>query len=128
MDLEQEEIEGRRRLSQQELDAISDYLPEIRRSLSDQSILRTYLAIAFGLGLVVHVVAYMLRPAAGTSLVGLADDLLYALGWALWTGVVVVYFVQVLPEAKRREVVKWLKAYEATQRAKAAERTGEPPV
>jgi len=27
-------------------------------------------------------------------------DLLYALGWALWTGVVVVVFVQVVPEAK----------------------------
>jgi hypothetical protein len=30
----------------------------------------------------------------------LVADLLYALGWSLWTGVVVVFFVQIWPEAK----------------------------
>jgi hypothetical protein len=41
-------------------------------------------------------------------------DLLYTLGWALWTGVVVVLFLQVLPEAKRRGYKQLLDAYEAT--------------
>jgi hypothetical protein len=40
-------------------------------------------------------------------------DLLYTLGWALWTGVVVVLFLQVLPETKRRGYKKLLDAYEA---------------
>ena len=30
----------------------------------------------------------------------LVADLLYALGWSLWTGIVVVFFVQIWPEAK----------------------------
>ena len=41
---------------------------------------------------------------------------LYALGFALWTGVVVVVFVQVFPEAKRRQFKQALDAYEAAQR------------
>ena len=40
-------------------------------------------------------------------------DLLYTLGWALWTGVVVVLFLQILPETKRRQYKQALDAYEA---------------
>jgi hypothetical protein len=40
-------------------------------------------------------------------------DLLYALGAALWTGVVVALFVQLLPEWKRRQIGRYLDAYEA---------------
>jgi hypothetical protein len=36
----------------------------------------------------------------------LVADLLYALGWSLWTGVVVVFFVQIWPEAK--PATQWL--------------------
>jgi hypothetical protein len=46
-------------------------------------------------------------------------ELLYALGWALWTGVVVVLFVEVFPEVKRRQFKQALDAYEAAQRDKA---------
>jgi hypothetical protein len=46
-------------------------------------------------------------------------DLLYALGWALWTGVVVALFVQIIPEIKQRQIKRWLDAYEATLREKA---------
>jgi hypothetical protein len=49
----------------------------------------------------------------------LAADLVYALGYALWTGVVVVLFVQVIPEAKRRQFKQALDAYEAAQRDQA---------
>ena len=46
-------------------------------------------------------------------------DLLYALGFALWTGVVVVVFVQLVPEVKRRQFKQALDAYEAAQREQA---------
>jgi hypothetical protein len=46
----------------------------------------------------------------------LVADLLYALGWSLWTGVVVVLFVQIIPEVKRRQFKQMLDAYEAAQR------------
>lgn len=121
------DFSGRHQFTRQELDTIGDYLPEIRRSLSDQSIVRTYSAIAFGLGLVAQIVGYLLKANAGTDFYGLAVDLLYGLGFALWTGVVVTYFVQVLPEAKRRQIVAGLEAYEASQRAKVRD-SGAPPV
>jgi hypothetical protein len=38
---------------------------------------------------------------------------------ALWTGVVVAVFVQILPEAKRRQYKRALDAYEAAQRDQA---------
>ena len=40
-------------------------------------------------------------------------DLLYALGWALWTGVVLVVFVQIFPEAMKRHYKRALDAYDA---------------
>ena len=70
-------------------------------------------------GLAAHVGGFLLRSSATTEPLELVADLLYSLGFALWTGVVVVLFVQVLPEAKRRQIKQWLDAYEATQREKA---------
>ena len=101
-----------------ELAAIGDYLPELRRSLSDQSILRTYLTVAVAVGLAAHVAGYLLRPVGPPELLGLLSDLLYAFGFALWTGVVVALFVQILPEAKRRQVIQAIDAYEASKRSK----------
>ena len=49
----------------------------------------------------------------------LVADLLYALGWSLWTGVVVVFFVQIWPEAKRRQLKRSLDACEAVLPEKA---------
>jgi hypothetical protein len=43
-------------------------------------------------------------------------DLLYALGWALWTGVVVALFVEVIPKVKQRQIKRALDAYEAALR------------
>jgi hypothetical protein len=70
-------------------------------------------------GLAAHVGGYLLRSSATTEPLGLLADLLYALGWALWTGVVVVVFVQIFPEAKRRQIMRGLDAYEAALRDKA---------
>ncbi len=101
---------------------IGEHLAELRRSVSEQRILYTSLGISFVVGLAAHVGGYLLRSSATTELFGLVADLLYALGWALWTSVVVVVFVQIVPEAKRRQIKRALDAYEAAQRDKA--RTG----
>jgi hypothetical protein len=61
----------------------------------------------------------MLRSSATTEPFGLLGDLLYTLGWALWTGVVVVVLVQLFPEAKERQIMRALDAYEAGLRDKA---------
>jgi hypothetical protein len=76
-------------------------------------------------GLAAHVGGYLLRPSPPTEPLGLVADLLYALGWALWTSVIVVFFVQIWPEAKRRQLKRWLDAYEAAQREKARAGSGQ---
>jgi hypothetical protein len=57
----------------------------------------------------------------------LVADLLYALGWALWTGVVVVVFVQVWPETKKRQYKQVLDAYEAAAGSQAPVGSGQAP-
>ena len=108
-----------RPFTDEELAAIGAYLPELRRSVAGQRILHRSLVIGFVVGLAAHVGGYLLRSSATTEPLGLVADLLYALGWALWTGVVVVLFVQIFPEAKRRQIMRGLDAYEAAQRDKA---------
>jgi hypothetical protein len=105
-----------RPFTDEELAAIGAYLPELRRSVAGQRILYRSLAIGFVVGLAAHVGGYLLRSSVTTEPLGLVADLLYALGWALWTGVVVVVFVQIFPEAKRRQIMRGLDAYEAAQR------------
>ena len=108
-----------RPFTDEELAAIGAYLPELRRSVAGQRILYRSLMIGFVVGLAAHVGGYLLRSSATTEPLGLVADLLYALGWALWTGVIVALFVQVIPEIKRRQIKRWLDAYEATLREKA---------
>jgi hypothetical protein len=71
------------------------------------------------IGLAAHVAGYLLKSSATTEPLGLVADLLYALGRALWTGVVVVEFLQLFPEAKRRQLKGALDAYQAAQRKQA---------
>jgi hypothetical protein len=70
-------------------------------------------------GLAAQIVGFLLKTSVTTEPLLLVADLLYALGWSLWTGVVVVFFVQIWPEAKRRQLERWLDAYEAARREKA---------
>ena len=70
-------------------------------------------------GLAAHVGGFLLRSSVTTEPFELVADLLYSLGFALWTGVVVVVFVQIWPEAKRRQLERWLDAYDAALREKA---------
>ena len=98
---------------------VGENLPHVRQSVYGQRLLYWSLGIAFVVGLAAHVGGYLLRSEVTTELLGLVADLLYALGFALWTGVVVVVFVQVIPEAKRRQFKQMLDAYEAARREKA---------
>ncbi len=108
-----------------------EHAAEMRSYAYGQRVLYEYLAIAIVLGLVAHSAGYLLRAAATTDLLGLLADLLYTLGFALWTGAVIVVFIQLLPQAKRRQVRRALEAYEAAERDNArqgsdAERTAKP--
>ncbi len=101
------------------LEWMEEHLPELRQYASGQRILYWSLAIAFVVGLAAHVAGYLLLSSVPRGLLGLLADLLHALGWSLWTGAVVTVFVQVLPEAKRRQVGRALDAYETLRREKA---------
>jgi hypothetical protein len=91
-----------------------EHLPELRRSASGSRILYQSLGLAFVIGLAAHTGGYALRASSPAEPLGLVADLIYALGYALWTGCVVVLFVQVFPEVKRRQFKQALDAYEAT--------------
>jgi hypothetical protein len=71
------------------------------------------LGTGFVVGLAAHVCGFLLKTSATTEPLALVADLLYALGWALWTSVIVVVFVQIVPEAKKRQYKQALDAYEA---------------
>jgi F0F1-type ATP synthase assembly protein I len=98
---------------------IGENLPLVRQSVSGQRVLYSTLVTALVVGLAAHVAGYLLKSSVTTEPLGLVADLLYALGYALWTGVVVVVFVQVFPEVKRRQYKQALDAYEAAQRDQA---------
>lgn len=93
-----------------------EHLPEMRRSVYGQRLLYQSLTVGFVVGLAAQISGYLLRPSPPTEPLALVADLLYALGWALWTGAVVTIFVQVVPEVKRRQLKRTLDAYEAMQR------------
>jgi hypothetical protein len=102
------------RFTDAELAWMGEHLTELRRSAYGQRLVYQSLGLGFVVGLAAHVGGYVLRSSVTTEPVGLVADLLYALGFALWTGVVVVGFVQIIPEIKRRQFQRWLDAYAAT--------------
>jgi hypothetical protein len=98
---------------------MAEHLTDLEKTVIGQRILYTSLLIAFLVGLAAHIGGYILLSSAPKEPLGLFADLLHAFGWSLWTGVVVVVFVQLIPEAKRRQIRSALDAYEAFQREKA---------
>ena len=98
---------------------VGENLTQVRQSVYEQRLLHRSLWIGFVVGLATYVGGYLLKSSVTTEPLELVADLLYALGYALWTGVVVVVFVQIYPEAKRRQFKQVLDAYEAAQREKA---------
>lgn len=99
----------------------AEHLPELRRNVSGQRLLYWSLGLGVIIGLAAHIAGYLLKSNATTEPVGLLADLLYALGYALWTGAVVVVFTQLYPEAKRRQIKRAIDHYETARRDEAAD-------
>jgi len=118
-------------LGERERDAllawVGENLPLARRSASGQRVFYWILGIGFVMGLAAHVGGFLLKTSATTEPLSLVADLIYALGWSLWTGVVVVIFVQIWPEAKRRQYKRALDAYEAAVGRQAPAGSGPAP-
>ena len=109
--------------SDEELAWAREHLTQLRQSVSGQRIVLQSLGIGFVLGLAAYVGGYALKASATTEPSKLVGDLLYALGWALWTGVVVALFVEVIPRVKQRQIRQALDIYEAALREKAQARS-----
>jgi hypothetical protein len=95
---------------------VGENLADVRRSVFGNRTLYWSLAIVFMVGLAADIGGYLIKSSTTTEPLGLLGDLLYTFGWALWTGVVVVVFLQIIPEAKRRQYKAALDAYEAALR------------
>jgi hypothetical protein len=110
--------------SEEELTWVREHMTQLRESVFGQRLALQSLGIGFVLGLAAYVGGYALKASATTEPFKLVADLLYALGWALWTGVIVALFVEIIPRAKRRQIKRALDAYEAALHQKA--RSGSP--
>ncbi len=108
------------------LDWVGEHLTLVRQSASGQRPQYWIFAVGFVLGLATHVGGFLLRSATTEPLLLLAD-LLYALGFALWTGVVVAMFVDVWPDIKKRQFKEALDAYQAAIGERARAGRGKTP-
>jgi hypothetical protein len=104
--------------SDEELRLIDENAAFIRPYLEGNRFLYEFLTIAFVLGLVAHVIGYWLTSSVTAEPFRLVAELVYSMGGALWTGVVVIGFVQVFPDAKRRQLRRALAAIEARKRGR----------
>ena len=111
--------------SDEELTWVREHITQLRESIFGQRLALQSLGIGFVLGLAAYVGGYALKVSAMTEPLKLVADLLYALGWTLWTGVVVALFVEVIPRAKRRQIKRALDAYEAALHQKARSRRAQ---
>jgi hypothetical protein len=98
------------------LEWMEEHLPELKQSVSGPRLLYQSLVVGFVVGLAAHIGGYLLALSVPGEPLGLLADLLLALGWSLWTGVVVAVFVEVIPEVKRRQIKRAVDAYEAMRR------------
>ena len=106
---------------------VGENLTLVRQSASGQRPVYWILGITFVVGLAAHAGGFLLKTSATTEPLLLVADLLYALGWSLWTGVVLVLFVQIWPEAKKRQYKQALDAYEAAVGPQARAGSGQAP-
>jgi hypothetical protein len=90
----------------------------LRKSAYGQRFLYSILVVVFAVGLAAYVAGYLLKSTTSTEPLGLLADMIYTLGFALWSAAVVVVLIEVIPEAKRRQVRRALEAYEATRRTR----------
>ena len=99
-----------------ELDWVMRNLPSLRKQATGHGFLQGMIVVAVMLGLAAHVGGYLLASAAVGEPVELLTELLRSLGAAPWTGGVLVVLVQIVPEAKRRSMARYLAATEAVLR------------
>jgi putative copper export protein len=98
---------------------MEEHATEMRQLISGQRILYESLVACFVVGLAAQMGGYALLASTPGEPLGLLADLLHALGWSLWTGVVVAFYIQIFPEVKRRQIRQALDAYEALRREQA---------
>lgn len=104
---------------------VGEHLTLVRRSASGQRPMYWVLGTVLAVGLAAHVGGFLLKTWVTTEPLLVVGDLLYTFGWALWTGAVVVVFVQIWPEAKRRQFKQALDAYEAAMSDQARAESGQ---
>ena len=104
---------------------VGENLTLVRRSASGQRPMYWVLGTVLVVGLAFHVGGFLLKASTTTEPLSLVGDLIYTFGWALWTGAVVVVFVQIWPEAKRRQFKQALDAYEAAIGDQARAESGQ---
>ena len=109
------------------LDWVGEHLTLVRQSASGQRPMYWVLGTVFVVGLAFHVAGFLLKTWVTTEPWLVVGDLIYTFGWALWTGAVVVVFVQIWPEAKRRQFKQALDAYEAAMGNQARVGSGQAP-
>jgi hypothetical protein len=118
-------------LGEQERDAllawVGEHLTLVRRTASGERPSYWILGVGFVAGLAAHVGGFLLKTSVTAEPVALVAELFYALGWALWTGVIVVLFVQIWPDAKRRQYQRALDAYQAAAGRQAQPGSGHAP-
>jgi hypothetical protein len=108
---------------------VGQNLSLVRRSAFGQRVLYWSLGIGFGVGLAAHAGGFLLGSSAPGEPLRLIADLLYQLGLALWTGVVVVVFIELWPQVKKRQFQQALDAYEAAadRQARSGRGQGQDP-
>jgi hypothetical protein len=106
---------------------VGEHLTLVRRTASGQRPVYWILGTGFVVGLAAHVGGFLLKTSTTTEPLALLADLLYALGWAMWTSVIVAVFVQLVPEAKKRQYKQALDAYEAAVGRQARAGSGQAP-
>jgi len=109
------------------LDYVGEHLTLVRQTASGQRPMYWILVMGFVVGLAAHVGGFLLKTSTTTEPLSLVADLLYALGWSLWTGAILVVFVQLWPEAKKRQYQQALDAYEAAAGRQARVGSGQAP-
>jgi hypothetical protein len=127
LDSEERDPESGRLIRDEELDWAADHLDELRRSVSEHCIRNQLLWSGLAIGLAAHVVGYLLKSSATGEPIAVLADVLYTLGYALWTGVVVVALVEIIPAIKERQISTALDAYEAALQSRARAKNNVRP-
>jgi len=102
------------------------HLEEMRQNAYGQRFLYWTLAVTFVVGIVAYVVGYLFKSSAPDEPFALLADMLYTFGFALWTAVIIVVLLEIIPGVKRRQIRRALEAYEATRGQKAPAPSGGP--